>query len=110
SQSEIWREIGRAYFQANQFEDALAAFERFLEKRHSDAEGLYLYGKTLYQLGRKEEAVEQMRACAEAVRTAPAYKYRSEKRWMHEAQAFLRGQESGVKSQKSEVGSRQSDS
>jgi len=110
SQSEIWREIGRAYLQAAQHDDALASFERFLEKRHSDAEGLYLYGVTLDHMGREQEAAEQMRACVEAVRTAPAYKYRSEKRWMNEAQAFLRTQESEVRSQESGVRRRPSDS
>jgi tetratricopeptide (TPR) repeat protein len=110
SQSEIWREVGRTYVQAAQHEDALAAFERFLEKRHSDAEGLYLYGLTLYHLGREEEAARQMRACVEAVRTAPAYKYRSEKRWMNEAQSFLRGRKTEVSGQESEVRSRPSDS
>ena len=92
SQSEIWREIGRAYFQAGQHEDALAAFERFLEKRPSDAEGHYRYGLTLHRLGRTDEAAEQMRACIEAARTSPAFKYRTEKHWMNEAQAFLRSQ------------------
>ncbi|MEW6211397.1 MAG: tetratricopeptide repeat protein [Acidobacteriota bacterium] len=97
SQSEIWREVGRAYFQAAQYEDALTALERFLDKRHSDAEGLYLYGLTLYHLGREEEAAREMRACVEAVRTAPAYKYRSEKRWLNEAQAFLRERKAEVR-------------
>ncbi len=31
-----------------------------------------------------------MQRCVEAVRTAPAYKYRAEKRWLNEAQQFLR--------------------
>jgi hypothetical protein len=33
-----------------------------------------------------------MQACIEAVKTAPAYKYRAEKRWLNEAQQFLRSQ------------------
>jgi tetratricopeptide (TPR) repeat protein len=92
SQHEVWREIGRTYFQAGQLEDARAAFERFLEKRPSDAEGRYHYGLTLHSLGRAEEAENQMRACIEAVRTSPAYKYRADKRWMDEAESFLRSQ------------------
>ncbi|MGH9760978.1 MAG: tetratricopeptide repeat protein, partial [Blastocatellia bacterium] len=39
SQNEVWREIGRTYFQAGQYEDARVALERFLEKRPTDAEG-----------------------------------------------------------------------
>ena len=92
SQNEIWREIGNAYFQAAQYEDAREAFERFLSTRPSDAEGRYRYGLTLYNLGRAQEAATQMRAVIEAVRTSPAYKYRAEKRWMNEAQSFLRSQ------------------
>jgi tetratricopeptide (TPR) repeat protein len=92
SQSEVWREIGWAYFQAGQLKDALNAFERFLDRRPSDAEGRYRYGLTLHRLGRNEEAATAMHACIEAVRTSPAYKYRREKQWMDEAQSFLRSQ------------------
>jgi len=92
SQSEVWREIGWTYFQARQYEDARTAFERFIEKRPSDAEGRYRYGLTLHELGREEDAAAEMRACIEAVRTSPAYKYRTEKHWASEAQSFLRTQ------------------
>lgn len=92
SQHEIWREIGRTYFQAGQHKDALNALERFLQHRPSDAEGRYYYGLTLYKLGRAQEAADEMRACIEAVRTSPAYKYRAERHWMNEAEAFLRSQ------------------
>jgi tetratricopeptide (TPR) repeat protein len=92
SQNEIWREIGRAYFDAKQYEDARTAFQRFLDRRESDAEGRYYYGLTLHNLGEAEDAAAQMQACIEAVRMAPTYKYRTEKRWMSEAQNFLRAQ------------------
>lgn len=92
SQSEVWREVGHAYFDAGQLEDARAAFERFLSKRPSDAEGHYRYGLTLARLGRQEAAAAEMHACIEAARTAPSYKYRTEKRWMSEAETFLRAQ------------------
>jgi tetratricopeptide (TPR) repeat protein len=95
SQSEIWREIGRAYFEAAQYTDARAAFERFLNRRPSDAEGHYRYGLTLHQLGHTDEAASEMRACIEAAKTSPAYKYRTEKHWMNEAQTFLRSQLAG---------------
>src|SRR5262249_36951267 len=90
SQSEVWREIGSAYLQAGQYQDARAAFERFLAKRPSHAEGHYRYGRTLHHLGRDREAAEEMRACIEAAKTSPSYKYRTEKRWMSEAESFLR--------------------
>jgi hypothetical protein len=31
-----------------------------------------------------------MQACIEAVKTAPAYKYRADKRWLNEAQQFMK--------------------
>jgi Tfp pilus assembly protein PilF len=92
SLSEVWREIGHTYFEAGQYQDARVAFEHFLAKRPSDAEGHYRYGLTLARLGRQEEAAAEMRACIEAARTAPVYKYRTEKHWMSEADAFLRSQ------------------
>jgi tetratricopeptide (TPR) repeat protein len=92
SQGEVWREIGRAYFEAGQYRDARAAFERFLSRRPSDAEGHYRYGLTLARLGLQEEAAAEMRACISAARNAPVYKYRTEKQWMSAADAFLRSQ------------------
>jgi tetratricopeptide (TPR) repeat protein len=92
SQHEVWREIGATYLAAGQFADAVDALERFLEHRQSDAEGLYLKGRALSGMGRTREAADSMRACIEAVKTAPAYKYRTDKRWLNEAQQFLRSQ------------------
>jgi tetratricopeptide (TPR) repeat protein len=92
AQQEIWREIGATYVHAGQFADAQDALERFLEKRQSDPEGLYLMGRAYFGQGRLREAKEWMQRCVEAVRTAPAYKYRAEKRWLNEAQQFLRSQ------------------
>jgi tetratricopeptide (TPR) repeat protein len=92
AQQEIWREIGATYVHAGQFADAEEALERFLDKRQSDPEGLYLMGRAYFGQGRLREAKEWMQRCVEAVRTAPAYKYRTERRWLNEAQQFLRSQ------------------
>lgn len=92
AQHEVWREIGATYLAAGQFDDSLDALDKFLERRESDAEGLYLKGRALAGLGRTREAADSMRACIEAVKTAPAYKYRTDKRWLNEAQQFLRTQ------------------
>jgi tetratricopeptide (TPR) repeat protein len=89
---EIWREIGATYLAAGQFEDAREALERFLDNRNLDPQGLYLMGRSLAGLGRQREAANSMQACIEAVKTAPAYKYRTEKRWLNEAQQYLRSQ------------------
>ncbi len=90
SQHEIWREIGATYLSANQFADAKDALEKFLDERPSDPEGLYLMGQIQSGLGNKQAAVASMKACIEAVKTSPAFKYRLEKRWLNEAEKFLK--------------------
>src|SRR5689334_8386840 len=90
SQHEIWREVAATYIAAGQFEDARTALEQFLEHRTTDPEGLYLMGRAHAGLGHKREATSLMQACIEAVKTAPAYKYRSSKRWLNEAQQFIK--------------------
>jgi len=90
SQHEIWREVGATYIAAGQFEDARDALERFLEQRPSDPEALYLMGRAHAGLGHQREAASSMQACIEAVKTAPAYKYRADKRWLNEAQQFIK--------------------
>jgi tetratricopeptide (TPR) repeat protein len=90
SQHEIWREVGATYIAAGQFEDARNVLERFLEQRESDPEGFYLMGRAEAGLGHSREATSMMEACINAVKTAPAYKYRLEKRWLNEAQQFMK--------------------
>ncbi len=90
SQHEIWREVGATYIAAEQYEDARNSLERFLEQRPSDPEGLYLMGRAHAGLGHQREAASSMQACIEAVKTAPAYKYRADKRWLNEAQQFIK--------------------
>jgi len=89
--NEIWREIGASYIAAGQYSDARDALERFLDRRTNDPEGLYLMGRAHAGLGDNQEAASSMQACIDAVKTAPAYKYRTEKRWLNEAQQFLKG-------------------
>ncbi len=91
AQHEIWREIGATYIAAGQYSDARDALEKFLDRRSNDPQGLYLIGRAHAGLGDNQEATSSMQACIEAVKTAPAYKYRTEKRWLHEAQQFLKG-------------------
>jgi len=90
AQHEIWREVGSTYIDAGQFEDARDALERFLEHRPSDPEALYLMGRAHAGLGHRREATSSMQACIDAVKTAPAYKYRADKRWLNEAQQFIK--------------------
>ena len=91
AQHEIWREIGATYLAANQFADARDALEKFIDRRPNDPQALYLMGRAHSGLGDQREAASSMEACIEAVKTAPAYKYRAEKRWLNEAQQFLKG-------------------
>jgi tetratricopeptide (TPR) repeat protein len=90
SQNEIWRETGLVYYYAGQFHDALEMFDKFLDKRPSDTEARYWRGMTLYKLGRENEAIQEMQSCLESGRTAPAYKYRFDRRWTSMAENFLR--------------------
>jgi tetratricopeptide (TPR) repeat protein len=87
---EIWREVAATYIAADQFDDARTALEQFLEQRPSDPEGLYLMGRAHAGLGHKREATSLMQQCIEAVKSAPAYKYRTSKRWMNEAEQFIK--------------------
>ena len=100
SQNEIWREIGSTYIAAGQYGDARDALEKFLDRRTNDPEGLYLMGRAYAGLGDNQEAASSMHACIEAVKTAPAYKYRTEKRWLNEAQQFLKGKRQEAVSQR----------
>jgi len=90
SQHEVWREVGATYLAAGQFDDARDALERFLDKRPSDPEALYLMGRAHAGLGHRREAANLMQACIEAVKTAPAYKYRADKHWLNEAQQYIK--------------------
>ena len=100
AQNEIWREIGATYIAAGQFADARDALQRFLDRRENDPQGLYLMGRAHAGLGDQREAASSMQACIDAVKTAPAYKYRTEKRWLHEAQQFLKGKQKAVSSER----------
>jgi tetratricopeptide (TPR) repeat protein len=96
AQQEIWREIGSTYIAAGQYSDARNVLEKFLDHRPNDPEALYLIGRAHAGLGDSQEADSSMRACIDAVKTAPAYKYRVEKRWLNEAQQFLKGRREAV--------------
>lgn len=81
AQSEIWREVGATYLAASMFSDAKEALAKFIDRRPYDPEGLYHYGKTLEQLGQREEAREIFGRCVEAVQTMPSYRYREQRKW-----------------------------
>jgi tetratricopeptide (TPR) repeat protein len=90
AQHEVWREVGATYLTAGQYEDARMAFERFLDQRSHDAEGLYYLGLVYDRLGQGEKAIETMQTVIQVVETAPAYKSRLERQWLGEAREFLK--------------------
>jgi tetratricopeptide (TPR) repeat protein len=81
AQSEIWREVGATYLAASMYAEAKDALAKFIDRRPYDPEGLYHYGKTLEQLGQREEAREMFARCVEAVKTMPSYRYREQRKW-----------------------------
>ena len=75
-QSDVWRELGAAYFQAGRMEEAAAALGKYTDHNAArrDPEGLYWHGKTLAGLGRGGEAREMFERSMEAVRTMPRHR------------------------------------
>jgi tetratricopeptide (TPR) repeat protein len=88
--SEVWRDLGVAYFRSGRLEEARAALAKFVERRSYDPEGLYWYGKSLGALGHRDEARQQFEQCKEAVETMPANRRRQLAKWKRLAVAELR--------------------
>ncbi len=89
AQSDVWRELGAAYFGAGRFEEARSALEKFTSRREYDPEGLYWFGKALKQLGHPAEAKEMFERCIEAVRTMPAHRRAQIRGWATRAKSEL---------------------
>ena len=79
--SEVWRELGTAYFGASRFEEAAADLAKYTERRSYDPEGLYWYGKALVALGRTAEARAVFNQCVEAVDTMPKHRRAEVRKW-----------------------------
>jgi tetratricopeptide (TPR) repeat protein len=79
--SEVWRELGAAYFGASRFEDAAVALEKYTQRRSYDPEGLYWYGEALAGLGRTAEAREAFGQCVESVDTMPKHRRPEVRKW-----------------------------
>ena len=86
SLSEIWREIGATYLEANMLVEAHEALEKFVTRRAFDAEGLYYFGKVLKARGETEKAREMFLEAIESAKTSPNYRYRELKQWSKLAQ------------------------
>jgi tetratricopeptide (TPR) repeat protein len=90
SQSDVWRELGAAYFEAGRTEEAAAALLKFSDRRPYDPEGLYWYGRTLAKLGRGGEAREMFERAIEAVKTMPRHRRAEVREWGSASKSELR--------------------
>jgi tetratricopeptide (TPR) repeat protein len=88
--SEVWRELGAAYFGSSRFDEAAAALEKYTQRRSYDPEGLYWYGKTMAALGRDAEARQAFEQCVEAVDTMPKHRRAEVRKWKGLAKTELK--------------------
>jgi len=89
--SEVWRELGAAYLGLSRFEEAVAALEKYTQRRSYDPEGLYWYGEALAGLGRNAGAREAFGQCVEAVDTMPKHRRAEVRKWKGLAKTELSG-------------------
>lgn len=84
--SEVWREIGATYLEANMLAEAREALEKFGARRPVDSEGLYYLGKVLKAQGETEKAREHFEQAVESAKNSPDYRRRELKHWSKLAQ------------------------
>jgi tetratricopeptide (TPR) repeat protein len=89
SQSEVWRELGAAYFDAGKTDEAAVALAKFVDRRPYDPEGLYYYGRALAKLGRGNEARESFQTAIESVKTMPPHRRAEVRQWGRAAKSEL---------------------
>lgn len=87
--SEIWREIGATYLDAGMLEAARETLENFVERRATDAEGLYYLGKILKAQNENEKANEYFRQAVESARNSTGARRRDARHWGKLAQKEL---------------------
>jgi tetratricopeptide (TPR) repeat protein len=79
--NEIWREIGVTYLDANMYNEAANALEKFVDRRPVDPEGLYYLGRTLKAQGNSDRAREMFEQAIDSVNSSPAYRQREIRKW-----------------------------
>lgn len=84
--SEVWREIGATYLDANMLTEARDALEKYTERRSADVEGLYYLGKVLKAQGETDKAKEVFAEAVASANASPSYKRRTTKNWSKLAQ------------------------
>jgi len=86
SLSEVWREIGATYLEAQMLEPAGEALEKFIARRPVDAEGLYYLGKVFKAQGETAKAREMFEQAIEAATNSPDFRRRNLQHWKKSAQ------------------------
>lgn len=86
SLSEIWREIGATYLDANMLGEAREPLEKFVERRPVDTEGLYYLGKVYKAQNEPEKAREMFERAIDSAKTSPDYRRRELRQWSKLAQ------------------------
>ncbi len=87
--SEIWREIGATYLDANMLKEAFDALDKFVTRREFDAEGLYYFGMLLKRQDENTRAKEMFKRAIKAVKTAPYYRRGELREWSRLAKKEL---------------------
>jgi tetratricopeptide (TPR) repeat protein len=87
--SEVWREIGATYLEANMLNESREALEKFVERRPVDSEGLYYLGKVYKAQNEPEKAREMFEQAIESAKNSPAYRRRELNYWSKLAQKEL---------------------
>lgn len=84
--SEIWREVGATYSDAQMLPQAREALEKFVARRPADSEGLYYLGKVFKAQGETAKARETFEQAIEAAASSPDFRRRDLRRWSKLAQ------------------------
>lgn len=87
--SEIWREIGATYLEANMLAEAKNALEKFIERRPVDSEGLYYLGKIYKAQNKPEKSREMFEQAIESAKTSPDFRRRELRHWSKLAEKEL---------------------
>ena len=89
AQSDVWRELGAAYFAANRVQDAGRALEKYLTRREYDPEGLYWFGMVMKNLGRSADARELFQRAIDSVKTMPSHRRAELRQWSSKAKSEM---------------------
>ncbi|NOT46820.1 MAG: tetratricopeptide repeat protein [Acidobacteria bacterium] len=79
--SEVWREIGITYLDADMLDEAHNALEKFTIRRSADVEGLYYFGKVLKAQGNLDEARKMFEQTIDYAKAAPDFSRRGTTHW-----------------------------